>query len=96
MCRNASIRRKDALLLGCDLTGFFDRFIVPALSMVYPSGNDVLILLNCIDRNRRTLAHGDASLLRESLGAVQQTAAVILGGIAQGIAPEPAALAAAA
>jgi len=38
------------------------------------------------------LWHGDASLLRESLEAVQQTAAVILGGIA----PEPAALAAAA
>jgi hypothetical protein len=36
--------------------------------------------------------HGDANLLRESLEAVQQTAAVILGGIA----PEPAALAAAA
>jgi hypothetical protein len=35
--------------------------------------------------------HGDANLLRESLEAVQQTAAVILGGIAQGIAPEPAA-----
>ena len=32
--------------------------------------------------------HGDASLLRESLEAVQQTAAVILGGIA----PEPAAV----
>jgi hypothetical protein len=32
---------------------------------------------------------GDANLLRESLEAVQQTAAVILGGIA----PEPAALA---
>jgi len=32
--------------------------------------------------------HGDANLLRESLEAVQQTAAVILGGIAQGIAPE--------
>jgi hypothetical protein len=42
------------------------------------------------------LWHGDANLLRESLEAVQQTAAVILGGIAQGIAPEPAALAAAA
>jgi hypothetical protein len=28
------------------------------------------------------LWHGDASLLRESLEAVQQTAAVILGGIA--------------
>jgi hypothetical protein len=42
------------------------------------------------------LWHGDASLLRESLEAVQQTAAVILGGIALGIAPEPAALAAAA
>ena len=38
------------------------------------------------------LWHGDASLLRESLEAVQQTAAVILGGIV----PEPAALAAAA
>jgi hypothetical protein len=38
------------------------------------------------------LWHGDASLLRESLEAVQQTAAVILGGIA----PEPAALAVAA
>src|SRR5579863_3692257 len=38
------------------------------------------------------LWHGDANLLRESLEAVQQTAAVILGGIA----PEPAALAAAA
>ncbi len=37
------------------------------------------------------LWHGDADLLRESLEAVQQTAAVILGGIA----PEPAALAAA-
>ncbi|MGA2099177.1 MAG: ArdC family protein [Candidatus Acidiferrum sp.] len=37
------------------------------------------------------LWHGDASLLRESLEVVQQTAAVILGGIA----PEPAALAAA-
>jgi hypothetical protein len=36
------------------------------------------------------LWHGDANLLRESLEAVQQTAAVILGGIA----PEPAALAA--
>ena len=36
--------------------------------------------------------HGDASLLRESLEAVQQTAAVILGGIA----PEPAVVAAAA
>ena len=34
--------------------------------------------------------HGDADLLRESLEAVQQTAAVILGGIA----PEPAAVAA--
>ena len=33
------------------------------------------------------LWHGDANLLRESLEAVQQTAAVILGGIA----PEPAA-----
>jgi hypothetical protein len=34
------------------------------------------------------LWHGDANLLRESLEAVQQTAAVILGGIAQrGIAP---------
>ena len=32
--------------------------------------------------------HGDANLLRESLEAVQQTAAVILGGIA----PEPAAV----
>jgi hypothetical protein len=39
---------------------------------------------------------GDANLLRESLEAVQQTAAVILGGIAQGIAPEPPAIAAAA
>ena len=38
------------------------------------------------------LWHGDANLLRESLEAVQQTAAVILGGIA----PEPTALAAAA
>jgi hypothetical protein len=38
------------------------------------------------------LWHGDANLLRESLEAVQQTAAVILGGIA----PEPAALATAA
>ena len=38
------------------------------------------------------LWHGDASLLRESLEAVQQTAAVILGGIA----PEPAAATAAA
>ncbi len=38
------------------------------------------------------LWHGDANLLRESLEAVQQTAAVILGGIA----PEPAVLAAAA
>ena len=38
------------------------------------------------------LWHGDANLLRESLEAVQQTAAVILGGIA----PEPAALPAAA
>src|SRR5207302_7843655 len=38
------------------------------------------------------LWHGDANLLRESLEAVQQTAAVILGGIA----PEPAAVAAAA
>ena len=38
------------------------------------------------------LWHGDANLLRESLEAVQQTAAAILGGIA----PEPAALAAAA
>jgi antirestriction protein ArdC len=36
------------------------------------------------------LWHGDADLLRESLEAVQQTAAVILGGIA----PEPAAVAA--
>jgi len=36
------------------------------------------------------LWHGDADLLRESLQAVQQTAAVILGGIA----PEPAAVAA--
>jgi len=34
------------------------------------------------------LWHGDADLLRESLEAVQQTAAVILGGIA----PEPAAV----
>jgi DNA transposition AAA+ family ATPase len=32
------------------------------------------------------LWHGDASLLRESLEAVQQTAAVILGGIARGYA----------
>jgi hypothetical protein len=38
------------------------------------------------------LWHGDANLLRESLEAVQQTAAVILGSIA----PEPAALAAVA
>ena len=38
------------------------------------------------------LWHGDASLLRASLEAVQQIAAVILGGIA----PEPAALAVAA
>ena len=38
------------------------------------------------------LWHGDASLLRESLEAVQQTAAVILGGIA----PESAVLAVAA
>jgi antirestriction protein ArdC len=38
------------------------------------------------------LWHGDANLLRESLEAVQQTAAAILGGIA----PEPAALATAA
>ena len=38
------------------------------------------------------LWHGDANLLRESLEAVQQTAAVILGGIGQGIAPEPAAV----
>jgi len=36
--------------------------------------------------------HGDANLLRESLEAVQQIAAVILGGIA----PEPAAMTAAA
>ena len=36
--------------------------------------------------------HGDANLLRESLEAVQQTAAVILGGIT----PEPAAMTAAA
>ncbi len=36
--------------------------------------------------------HGDANLLRESLEAVQQTAAVILGGIA----PEPAAVTTAA
>jgi antirestriction factor ArdC-like protein len=42
------------------------------------------------------LWQGDANLLRESLEAVQQTAAVILGGIAQGIAPEPAAIAATA
>src|SRR5712692_7961628 len=42
------------------------------------------------------LWHGDANLLRESLEAVQQTAAVILGGIALGIAPEPPAIAAAA
>jgi len=41
------------------------------------------------------LWHGDADLLRASLEAVQQTAALILGGIAQGIAPEqPAAIAA--
>jgi hypothetical protein len=33
------------------------------------------------------LWHGDANLLRDSLEAVQQTAAVILGGIARGIAP---------
>ena len=33
------------------------------------------------------LWHGDASLLRESLEAVQQTAAVILGGIALGQTP---------
>ena len=33
------------------------------------------------------LWHGDANLLRQSLEAVQQTAAVILGGIARGIAP---------
>jgi len=38
------------------------------------------------------LWHGDANLLRESLEAVQHTAAVILGGIA----PEPAAATAAA
>jgi len=38
------------------------------------------------------LWHGDANLLRESLEAVQHTAAVILGGIA----PEPTALTAAA
>jgi len=38
------------------------------------------------------LWHGDADLLRESLEAVQHTAAVILGGIA----PEPTAVAAAA
>jgi len=42
------------------------------------------------------LWHGDANLLRASLEAVQQTAAVMLGGIAQGIAPEPATLAGAA
>src|ERR1700745_3942071 len=42
------------------------------------------------------LWHGDANLLRESLEAVQKTAAVILGGIAQGIAAESAALAAVA
>jgi len=42
------------------------------------------------------LWHGDANLLRKSLEAVRQTAAVILGGIALGIAPEPAALAAVA
>ena len=36
--------------------------------------------------------HGDANLLRESLEAVQQTAAVILGGIT----PEPVAMTAAA
>jgi len=33
------------------------------------------------------LWHGDANLLRESLEAVQQTAAVILGGIARGGTP---------
>ncbi len=33
------------------------------------------------------LWHGDANLLLESLDAVQQTAAVILGGIARGISP---------
>jgi hypothetical protein len=38
------------------------------------------------------LWQGDANLLRESLEAIRQTAAVILGGIA----PEPAALAASA
>ena len=38
------------------------------------------------------IRRGDANLLRESLEAVQQTAAVILGGIA----PEPAVVAAAA
>ncbi len=40
------------------------------------------------------LWHGDADLLRESLLAVQQTAAVILGGIAAGIVPEVAGMAA--
>jgi len=39
-----------------------------------------------------TLWNGDANLLRESLEAVQQTAAVILGGIA----PEPASVSTAA
>jgi hypothetical protein len=33
------------------------------------------------------LWHGDANLLRESMEAVQQTAAVILGGIAHGHCP---------
>src|SRR5260370_17013884 len=33
------------------------------------------------------LWHGDANLLRESLEAVQQTAAVILGGIAWALPP---------
>src|SRR5258707_5300368 len=35
------------------------------------------------------LWHGDANLLRESLEAVQQTAAVILGGIAPSQRPSP-------
>jgi hypothetical protein len=34
------------------------------------------------------LWHGDAKLLQESLEVVQRTAGVILGGVAQGIAPE--------
>jgi len=38
------------------------------------------------------LWHGDAKLLQESLEVVQRTAAVILGGIAQGIAPEEGAV----